>query len=109
MIANLIPLGYSGSSAKCSRDFASSTGVFSTITSPRCCEVLLAVEELRETGTWPFFSLLERFFSLLRKEEPLLESSLAFAVLDSSMLFGEAAFEEKVGNFILSTKSGLLI
>ena len=109
MITNLIPLGYSGSSAKCSRAFASSTGVFSTITSPRCCGILLAAEELRETGTWPFFSLSERFFSLSRKEEPLLESWLAYTVLDSSMLVGEAAFEEKVGNFILSTKSGLLI
>lgn len=63
MIVNLIPLGYSCSSSNFSRAFASSTGVFSTVSSPRCCEALLPIEGFRETGTWPFCVLADRFLS----------------------------------------------
>lgn len=100
---NLIPLGYSDSSSKFSRAFASSTGVLSTVFASGCCEALLPTEELRETGIWPFFSLSDRVFSLSTSEESLLESWLAYAVLDSFILVGvdEAALkEEKVGIFM---------
>ena len=108
IMASLIPLGYSGSSLGFSRTSASSARVLSKVSPPRCCKSLLPSEEMRETGTWRYFSLSDRFFSLYN-EEPLLESGLASAGLDclnSSMLDGEAALiEVKVCNFLLPKNS----